>query len=97
MQLNPDILSSLSGLMVSQPLSQSVGCGFESQEKCWDFSSSKNRAISALIYTNTTSYCGHPEKQIQLHIPNCLGCLICKQQLVYGLFENMALTYDIIH
>ena len=37
MQLNPDILLSLSGLMVSQPLSQSVGRGFESQGKCWDF------------------------------------------------------------
>ena len=31
MQLNPDILLSLSGLMVSQPLSRSVGRGFESQ------------------------------------------------------------------
>ena len=39
MQLNPDILLSLSGLMVSQPLLQSVGRGFESHRKCWDFSS----------------------------------------------------------
>ena len=50
MELNPDILLSLSGLMVSQPLSQSVGRGLESQGKCWDFSALKNRAISALIY-----------------------------------------------
>ena len=50
MQLNPDILLSLSGLMVWQLLSQSVGRGFESQGKCWDFSSLKSRAISALIY-----------------------------------------------
>ena len=42
---NPDILLSLSGLVVSQPLSQSLGRGFESQKKCWDFSSLKNRAI----------------------------------------------------
>ena len=47
---NPDIVLSLSGLMVSQPLSQSVGRRFESQRKCWDFSSLKNKAISALIY-----------------------------------------------
>ena len=38
---NPDILLSLGGLVVSQPLSQSVGRGFESQRKCWDFSSYK--------------------------------------------------------
>ena len=50
MQPNPDILLSLSGLMVSQLLSLSVGRGFESQRKCWDFSSLTNRAISALIY-----------------------------------------------
>ena len=36
--------------MVSQPLSQSVSRGFESQRKYWDFSSLKNRAIIALIY-----------------------------------------------
>ena len=53
MQLNPDILLSLSGLTVSQPFSQSVSHGFESQRKCWDFSSLKNRAISALIYIYT--------------------------------------------
>ena len=42
---NADILSSLSGLVVSQPLSQSVGRGFESQGKCWDFSSLINEYI----------------------------------------------------
>ena len=36
---NPDILLSLSGLVVLQPLSQSVGRGFESHRKYWDFSS----------------------------------------------------------
>ena len=56
MQLNPDILLSLSGLMVSQPLSQSVGRGFESQRTCWDFSSLKNREISALIYKHIYIY-----------------------------------------
>ena len=50
MQHNPDNILSLSGLMISQQLSQSVGRGFKSQRKCWDFSSLKNRAISALIY-----------------------------------------------
>ena len=50
MQFNPDILFRLSGLVVSQLLLQSVGRGFESQRKCWDFSSLQNRAISALIY-----------------------------------------------
>ena len=44
------ILFTVSGLAVSQPLSKSVGHAFESQRKCWDFSSTKNRAISALIY-----------------------------------------------
>ena len=56
MQLNPDILLSLSGLLVSQSLSQSMGRGFESQRKCWDFFSLKNRAISALIYIHVTKY-----------------------------------------
>ena len=37
-------------LILKQPLSQSVGRGFESQKQCWDFSSLKNRAISALMY-----------------------------------------------
>ena len=50
MQLNPGILLSLSGLMVSQQLSQSVGRRFESQRQCWDFSSLNNSAISALIH-----------------------------------------------
>ena len=50
MPLNPNILLSLSGLMVSQRLLQFVGRRFQSQGQCWDFSSPKNRAISALIY-----------------------------------------------
>ena len=50
MQLNVDILLSFSDLLLSQPLSQSVGRGFESQRKCWDFSSLKNGAISAQLY-----------------------------------------------
>ena len=37
MQLNPDIILSVSGIVVSQPLSQSVGHGFESQRKCLNF------------------------------------------------------------
>ena len=56
MQLNPDFLLRLSGLVILQPLSQSVGRGFESQRKCWDFSSLKYRAISALIYIFIPAY-----------------------------------------
>ena len=48
MQLNPDILLRLNGIVVSQPLSQSVGRGFESQRKCWD--------ISSYIYNNNHNF-----------------------------------------
>ena len=39
MQLDPDILLRLGGLMVWQPVLQSVARGFEFQRNCWDFSS----------------------------------------------------------
>ena len=55
MQLNSDILLSLSGLKVSEQLTQSELRGLESQRKCWDSSSLKNRAISALIYIDIFS------------------------------------------
>ena len=70
MQLNPDILLSLSSPMVSQPLSQSVDRGFESHRKCWDFSSMRNRAIIAVIYICVCTYIHHLNKPSSLNLTN---------------------------
>ena len=87
---NPVILLSLSGLVVSQPLSQSVGRGFESQRMCWDFSSLKNRAISALIYIFIYIYI-----HIYIYISMCVICINIYNLLATSL-TNIILYYDIL-
>ena len=66
--------------------------GFESQRQCWDFSSLKNRAISALMYIYIViSYI----KDIQCYKMVILGCIINIQ--VYSMNILVCISDILLH